>query len=69
MSMIKFILLVLGILLTSFNLFVILLYFNLFTVNYSVFEFLKFLFSKNSIYFLLIGIILIIYTIERWSKL
>lgn len=63
----KFILLGLGIGLASFNLFIILLYLNLFTVGYNFSEFFQYIFSKHSIYLLLIGIILIIYTIERWN--
>ena len=61
-------LLILGIFLTSIGLMFILLYTNLLTMGYSFLEFVYFISKRIECLFFIIGIILIMITVERWLK-
>lgn len=66
--MITFLLLFLGIFLTSLGLFFLILYLNLFSMGYTFFEFGKFITGRFECYLIIIGIVLIVITLERIIK-
>ena len=66
--MIKIIPLFLGIILCSISLFFTILYLNLFTMGYSFFKFVKFINTRFECLLFYVGIVLIIYSIERKIK-
>lgn len=66
--MFKLILYLLGILFTSVGIFFTILYLNLLTMGYSFLEFGKFISSKIEFWFIIIGIIFIVLSLERWIK-
>ena len=66
--MIRFIPLVIGIILCSISIFFLIIYLNLFTMGYSFLEFVKFINTRVECLLLYIGIILIIYSLERKIK-
>ena len=57
-----------GILLTGLGLFFISMYLNLLIMGYSFFEFVKFISRTIECYFFIIGIIIIVISIERIKK-
>ena len=66
--MIRVIPLILGIILCSTSIFFIIIYLNLFTMGYSFLEFVKFINTRVECLLLYVGIILIIYSLERKIK-
>ena len=66
--MFKISLYILGIILISFGIFFTIIYLNLLTMGYSFDEFVKFISRKLEFWFILIGIILIALSLERWIK-
>lgn len=60
--------LMLGIILTSIGLMFIFLYTNLLTMGYSFLEFVNFISRQIECWSFVVGILLIIYTYERWLK-
>lgn len=66
--MIKLFLYIIGVILTSVGIFFTILYLNLFTIGYSFLEFVKFISSKPIIWCIVIGIICIALSLERWIK-
>ena len=66
--MIKLIPLTLGIILCSISIFFIILYLNLFTMGYSFLDFVKFINTRLECLLFYIGVILIIYSLERKIK-
>ena len=59
---------ILGIILTSLGLFFIIIYLNLLTIGYSFLDFVKFISRRVEVCLLLIGIICIVLSLERWIK-
>ena len=59
---------ILGIILTSLGLFFIIIYLNLLTIGYSFLDFVKFISRRVEVWLLLIGIICIVLSLERWIK-
>jgi len=66
--MFKLILYILGVILTSIGIFFSIIYLNILSMGYSFFEFVKFISRKLECLLLIIGIILIIVSLERWIK-
>lgn len=66
--MFKLILYLLGVIFTSVGIFFTIIYLNLLTMGYSFWEFGKFISSKIEFWFIIIGIILIGLSLERWIK-
>ena len=66
--MFRILLYILGIILTSIGLFFIIIYLNLLTIGYSLFDFVKFISRKVEVWLILIGIICIALSLERWIK-
>lgn len=66
--MIKPFLYIIGIILTSIGIFFTILYLNLLTIGYNFLEFVKFISSKPIIWCMIIGLILIIISLERVIK-
>ncbi len=66
--MFKIILYILGIIFTSLGIFFTIIYLNLLTMGYSFFEFVKFISRKSEFWFILIGLICIALSLERWIK-
>ncbi len=63
--MVVIIKIILGIIFTSWGLFLLILYLNLFTIGYNFKEFVYFIISSPYMYTLFIGVFLIIDSIER----
>ena len=66
--MLKYLEWFLGILITSLGLFFIIIYINLLRMGYSLLEFGKFISRSFECYFLVIGIIIIIISMERIKR-
>ncbi len=66
--MIRLLLYILGIVLTSIGLFFIIIYLNLLTTGYSFLDFVKFISSRKEVWLFLIGLVLIAVSLERWIK-
>ena len=66
--MFRILLYILGIILTSIGLFFIIIYLNLLIVGYSFFDFVKFISRRAEVWLLIIGIICIALSLERWIK-
>lgn len=66
--MIRLFFFLLGIFLTSLGLFFLILYLNLLNMGYSFFEFVKFITVRFECYFILIGSLLIFFSLERKLK-
>lgn len=66
--MFKIILYIIGIIFTSFGIFFTIIYLNLLTMGYSFLEFVNFISRKLEFWFILIGIICITLSLERWIK-
>ena len=59
---------ILGIILTSLGLFFIIIYLNLLTIGYSFLDFVKFISRRVEVWLLIVGIICIALSLERWIK-
>jgi len=66
--MYKFFLFLIGVFLTSIGLFFLILYFNLFTLGYSFFDFVKFIIRKPECWLFTIGLILLYLSLGRRIK-
>ncbi len=66
--MFRFLLYIIGVLLTSIGIFFTIIYLNLLTIGYSFFEFVKFISSKPIMWCLVIGIFCITLSLERLIK-
>lgn len=66
--MFKIIIYLIGVLFTSLGIFFTIIYLNLLTLGYSFGDFVKFISRKLEFWFILIGIILIIISLERLIK-
>ncbi len=66
--MFRLLLYILGVILTSIGLFFLIIYLNLLTIGYSFFDFVKFISRKVEVWLILIGIICIALSLERWIK-
>ncbi len=66
--MFRFLLYIIGVLLTSIGIFFTIIYLNLLTIGYSFFEFVKFISSKPIIWGIVIGIFCISISLERLIK-
>ena len=66
--MIRLIPLIIGIFFCSISIFFVILYINLFTMGYSFLDFVKFINTRVECLLFYIGIILIIYSLERKIK-
>lgn len=66
--MFKIILYITGIIFTSFGIFFTIIYLNLLTMGYSFLEFVNFISRKIEFWFILIGILCITLSLERWIK-
>ena len=66
--MIRLFFFLLGIFLTSLGLFFLILYLTLLNMGYSFFEFVKFITVRFECYFILIGSLLIFFSLERKLK-
>lgn len=66
--MFKIILYILGIIFTSLGIFFTVIYLNLLTMGYTFLEFVHFISRKIEFWFILIGLIFIILSLERWIK-
>ena len=67
-DMVKIFLFFGGIILASIGLMFIILYLNLLSMGYSFLEFGKFIISRGECWILLVGIIMIIISLERWIR-
>jgi len=66
--MFKLFLYILGIIFLSVGIFFTLIYTNLFTMGYSFLDFVKFISKKIECWFIILGIICILISLERWLK-
>ena len=66
--MFKVLIYFLGIMFTSLGIFFTIIYLNLLTIGYSFGEFVKFISRKLEFWYILIGIALILLSLERWIK-
>ncbi len=66
--MFKLSLYILGVFLVSIGIFFTVIYLNLLTIGYSFFEFVNFIISKPIFWSILIGILCIALSLERWIK-
>lgn len=66
--MFKLFLYILGILFTSTGLFFTIIYLNLLTIGYTFPEFVNFISRKLEFWFIFIGLICLIISLERWIK-
>ena len=66
--MLKISLYILGIIFLSLGIFFTIIYLNLLTIGYSFFDFVKFISKKIEFWFIGIGIICILISLERWIK-
>ena len=66
--MIKPISLIIGVILCSISIFFFIIYLNLFTIGYSFIDFVKFINTRVECLLLYIGVLLIIYSLERKIK-
>ena len=66
--MFRILLYIIGIILTSLGLFFIIIYLNLLTMGYSFLFFVKFISRRVETWLLVIGIICIAISLERWIK-
>ena len=66
--MFKFFIDLLGIIFTSLGIFFTIIYFNLLTIGYSFLEFVQFISRKIEFWFIPLGLILLIISLERWLK-
>ncbi len=66
--MFKIILYILGITFTSLGIFFTIIYLNLLTMGYSLGEFVNFIIRKIEFWFIFIGVVCIILSLERWIK-
>lgn len=66
--MFKFFLYILGVFMVSVGIFLTVLDLNVLTIGYSFSEFGKFIIRRREFYYILLGIILIAVSLERWIK-
>ena len=66
--MFKLFIYILGVLFTSFGIFFTIIYLNLLTMGYTFLEFVQFISRKIEFWFIPLGLILIIYSLERLIK-
>ncbi len=66
--MFKLFIYILGIIFTSIGIFFTIIYLNLLTNGYTFMEFVKFIIRKVEFWFIPLGLILIIISLERWLK-
>lgn len=66
--MFKLFLYIIGVIFTSVGIFFTIIYFNLLTMGYSFFDFVKFISKKPVFWLIIIGIICISMSLERWIK-
>ena len=66
--MIRIIPLIIGCVLCSISIFFMIIYLNLFTMGYSLFDFVKFINTRIECLLFYVGVILIIYSLERKIK-
>lgn len=66
--MFKIFLYFLSIIFISFGIFFTIIYLNLLTMGYSFSEFVKFISRKIEFWFILIGLIMLFISLERWIK-
>ncbi len=66
--MFKVLLYIFGVILTSIGLFFIIIYLNLLTMGYSFLEFVKFISRRGEVWLLVVGIICIVFSLERRIK-
>lgn len=59
---------ILGILLVAFSCFMLFIYSNLLFIGYNFLEFANFIIRKPCFYFLIIGILMLIFVVERIKK-
>lgn len=60
--MMRLVLFLMGMFLTSLGLFFVVLYLNLFAMGYSLYEFVKFIIVRLECYLILIGVLIMIFT-------
>ena len=66
--MFRILLYIFGVILTSLGLFFIIIYLNLLTIGYSFLDFVKFISRRVEVWLLIVGIIGIALSLERWIK-
>ena len=66
--MFRILLYIFGVILTSLGLFFIIIYLNLLTIGYSFLDFVKFISRRVEVWLLIVGIICIALSLERWIK-
>ena len=66
--MFRVLLYIIGVIFTSIGLFFIIIYLNLLTIGYSFLDFVKFISRRVEVWLLIIGIICIALSLERWIK-
>ncbi len=66
--MFRILLYIIGVILTSLGLFFIIIYLNLLTMGYSFSFFVKFISRRLETWLILIGILCIAISLERWIK-
>ena len=66
--MFKVLLYIFGVILTSIGLLFIIIYLNLLTMGYSFLEFVKFISRRGEVWLLVVGIICIVFSLERRIK-
>jgi len=66
--MFKILLYFVGVILISIGMFFTIIYLNVLSMGYSFLEFVKFISRKLECWLLIVGIILIIISLERWIK-
>lgn len=66
--MLKVFLYFLGVFLVSIGIFLTILDINVLTLGYSFWEFGKFIISRSELYLILLGILCIFISLERWIK-
>ena len=64
----KFLCLFLGIFMTSFGLFFLVLYLNLFNMGYTFLDFVKFIIVRWEVFLILLGSLIIYFSLERILK-
>lgn len=67
----RILLFIVGILFSTYGLTYLIIYFSLFSLGFSFFDYLRFILSHNEIYFLIIGLTLITLSIffdDKWKK-
>ena len=66
--MFRLLLYIIGVIFTSIGLFFIIIYLNLLTIGYSFIEFVQFISRRVEVWLFVIGIALIVISLERWIK-